>query len=47
MKRIAEAVTAHNEPQRLIDEEIAKKEEDALEELKKKRRWKRLFCSIR
>ena len=38
VKRIAEAVTAHNECQWLIEEEIAKKEADALEELKKKRR---------
>ena len=38
VKRIFEAVTAHNECQRLQEEETAKKEDDALVELKRKRR---------
>ena len=38
VKRIVEAVTAHNIRQRLQEEEIAKQEEEALIELKKKRR---------
>ena len=41
VKRIAEAVTAHNECQRLQEEEIAKQEEEALAELKRKRREER------